>query len=160
MDYYNQYKLSPDFGFLPPRPPISQFSTISLDPLSQVAKVFTESIKQKTFHLVVEQLPTLDFSSVHKLEELELAYLYYAVFAHGFVWEKVEASGYLPANIVLPWLQICKKLDRVPILTYSSIVMHNWRLINPAQSISLDNLTTLISFNEMVDESWFFFAER
>jgi indoleamine 2,3-dioxygenase len=156
MDYYNHYKLSPDFGFLPNRPPISHFSTPSLLPLNQVAKVFTQKLQQKTFQLSIQDLATLDFSSIHKQEELELAYLYYSVFAHGFVWEKGVASGYLPPNIVLPWLQICEKLDRVPILTYNSIVMHNWKLIDSNQKISLDNLETLICFNDLVDEAWFF----
>ena len=156
MDYYKQYRLSPEFGFLPHQAPLTQFHTEALKPLDALADRFTDLVQQKIFFKEIQQLPILDFDSIDDSFELELAYLYYAVFAHGFVWETGVSTGYLPANIVLPWLQICAKLDRVPILTYNSIVMYNWKLDNPNKKIGLDNISTIVRFNELIDEAWFF----
>jgi hypothetical protein len=149
MDYYNHYKLSFDLGFSPKKDPFSSFNSSELKLLDEIAVTFTEKIKIRKFSLELTSLPELNVDGLNDELELERAYLLYSTFAHGFVWETFEYRDYLPKNIVTPWLKICSKLKRLPILTYNSIVMHNWRRIDPSKGISLGNLNTLIQFFNM-----------
>lgn len=47
----------------------------------------------------------------------------------------------LPSLLAVPLKFLSDKVGRPPILTYASCVLFNWRVINPEEEISLDNIT-------------------
>ncbi len=156
MNYYQHYQLSPKNGFLPDIPPLKKFSSADLQPLDELAAAFSGMLNAACFRRELLQFPELEVAAIEDKAALERAQLLYACFAHGFVWEGGISSGYLPQNLVRPWLKICQKLQRKPILMHSSLVLNNWQLIDPKKGITLDNIATLIQFYGGLDESWFY----
>lgn len=61
----------------------------------------------------------------------------------------------VPAVLADSILQLCKTLQRYPMLTYADYVLHNWQLINPAGGFTLENIEPIATFTGSVDEAWF-----
>ena len=50
---------------------------------------------------------------------------------------------------------MCKPLARLPVLTYASFNLHNWRRIDPSLPIELGNTQRALNFLGGQDEEWF-----
>lgn len=61
----------------------------------------------------------------------------------------------LPRNIAVPLCQICRLLDRPPILSYDGYALYNWKRFRPEGPIALGNIDTLQNFVHLYDEHWF-----
>jgi indoleamine 2,3-dioxygenase len=75
---------------------------------------------------------------------------------HAYVWEAPEQpAAALPAQLAQPWHDIAVKLGRPPVLSYASYALDNWRRLDPARPIQLDNIVLLQNFLGGLDEEWF-----
>ena len=77
-------------------------------------------------------------------------------FASGYVNE--IGSGpvdSLPAGVAVPLYRSSQRLGRKPILSYDTIGLHNFRRLDPAGELTLDNLDTVQQFTALSDEQWF-----
>lgn len=64
----------------------------------------------------------------------------------------------IPRSITIPLLQVSAKLDIPPVVTYSDVVLYNWALKHPSESIdlALDNVCSQNLFTGTVDEDAFY----
>jgi indoleamine 2,3-dioxygenase len=76
-------------------------------------------------------------------------------FAHAYLQTDVQETFRLPSTIAIPWAKVAAKLGRPTVLAHASAVLNNWRIINPEQPISLNNIALLKSYQGGIDESWF-----
>ena len=71
----------------------------------------------------------------------------------------LPATDRLPAAIAVPLVELAKRVGRPPILSYASYCLHNWRRLDPAGPIALDNIALLQNFSTpgdgKSDEDWF-----
>ncbi len=65
------------------------------------------------------------------------------------------AVNTLPANLAVPLVDVCRRLNRPPILSYDGYALYNWRRFDPAGPIALGNIDTLQNFVHLYDEHWF-----
>jgi indoleamine 2,3-dioxygenase len=75
---------------------------------------------------------------------------------HAYVWEMPELPAVaLPAQLAIPWYEVAKRLGRPPVLSYASYALDNWRRLDPAKPVQLDNIVLLQNFLGGLDEEWF-----
>ena len=90
------------------------------------------------------------------LPEIRLYYLRLGFLASAYINQVGEnACHVLPANIAVPLVQVCKLLERPPILSYDGYALYNWRRFEPDRPIELGNIDTLQNFVHLYDEHWF-----
>jgi len=88
--------------------------------------------------------------------ELERAMLLLSVFGNAYVWAEEKPAMTIPRSIAVPWCRVADELGRPPIISHASIVLRNWRRIDPDGGFNLENLETLQLFGGSPDEQWFY----
>ena len=150
------FNIDQENGFLPGNPPLQALPQL-YTPWEELAASISALLNARAFRSAAETLPLItDLSSLKTKPELERAMLLLSCFGHAFVWENYESSGYVPSCIAVPWTKVAEKLSRPPTLAHASLVLQNWRLIDPAGPITLGNIATLIQFHGGLDEAWFY----
>jgi len=152
---FARFNIDPHFGFLPANAPLQELP-VRYSAWDHMAADFSPAIKAGSLRSHLQSLPLIQPEETMTVAEQERAMLLLSCFAHGYVFAEEPAATELPAAIAIPWTQIARKLGRPPILTHASIVLNNWRLINPEGPFELDNLATLLQFGGSSDESWFY----
>ena len=75
---------------------------------------------------------------------------------HAYVWETPgQPAAKLPAQLARPWYELAQKNCRPPVLSYASYALDNWRRLDRAQPIQLDNIVLRQNFLGGLDEEWF-----
>jgi indoleamine 2,3-dioxygenase len=75
---------------------------------------------------------------------------------HAFVWETPdEPASSIPQQLAQPWYELAQQVGRPPVLSYASYALDNWRRLDPAKPIQLDNIVLLQNFLGGLDEEWF-----
>jgi indoleamine 2,3-dioxygenase len=75
---------------------------------------------------------------------------------HAYVWEAPDQpASTLPPQLAKPWHEVAQRLGRPPVLSYASYALDNWRRLDPAKPIELDNIVLLQNFLGGQDEEWF-----
>ena len=87
--------------------------------------------------------------------ELRMAAVHYSFMVQAYVWGEAEVDNRLPACLAVPMVAIADRLGQQPLLTYSTYVLDNWTLIDPARPIALDNIRMIQNFAGGQDEAWF-----
>ncbi len=149
-----KYEVDLHNGFLPKENPLDALPP-GYEVWDNLNKQLSKAIKDKSFCQQVAELPILEVGKLSK-PEMDRAMLLLAGFAHAYVKESEHNT--IPAQISIPWVTIAERLNRLPIITHSNLSLQNWRLKDKNQPISLDNLTTQISFTGTPTETWFFNA--
>ncbi|CDO73581.1 hypothetical protein BN946_scf185014.g51 [Trametes cinnabarina] len=62
----------------------------------------------------------------------------------------------IPKPLAVPMVEVSKKIDMPPILTFADIVLWNWELVNPNEPVSLDNIRFLTLFSGTETERNFY----
>ena len=153
LDLYN---IDAANGFLPAQEPLESLPD-EFEIWDSMAREFSGLLNAGVFRTHAEAMPIIDdVSSLQTPMELERAMLVLSIFGHGFVWQGYESSGYVPSSIAIPWTLVAERLGRPPTLAHASLVLNNWKKLEPDNSIQLGNLRTLIQFHGGLDESWFY----
>lgn len=87
--------------------------------------------------------------------ELRMVAVHYSFMVQSYVWGEAEVDNRLPACLAVPMVAIADALGQQPLLTYSTYVLDNWTLIDPAKPIALDNIRMIQNFLGGQDEAWF-----
>ncbi|MHA7818998.1 MAG: PrnB family protein [Erythrobacter sp.] len=87
--------------------------------------------------------------------QLRMAAVHYSFMVQAWVWGEAEVDNRIPACIAVPMVAIADALGQQPLLTYSTYVLDNWTLIDPAKPITLDNIRMIQNFLAGLDEAWF-----
>ncbi len=101
------------------------------------------------------RIPLLDVDRLHSAAERERAMLLLATFAGAYVWGEAEPAARLPSALAVPLWRISERLGRKPIIAHASNVLRNWRRLEPAGPLTLENLAMLQGFLWSSDEAWF-----
>ncbi|KAJ3392278.1 hypothetical protein HDU84_004543 [Entophlyctis sp. JEL0112] len=106
----------------------------------------------------VAALPMLDTSMLgDSLREWQRACVVISFIAQAFIWGKNErAEQNLPRCLAIPWLEICRKLEVLPIISYATVELWNFKVLNPSAKWDLSNLSILHTFSGGMDEAWFY----
>ncbi|HEV2235732.1 MAG TPA: hypothetical protein VGR57_03640 [Ktedonobacterales bacterium] len=103
----------------------------------------------------IARLPLLDQARLADAAEDERALLLLSTFAGAYVWGEAEPATHLPRAVAVPLWQLAERMGRKPIVHHGSNVLHNWRRLDPAGPLALDNLALLQGFLTGSDEAWF-----
>lgn len=167
------FYVDPIRGFLPPQDPITELPTYYAPWEAAIAHLPALLITGKA-GATLKRLPTLSVERLETDGQVERAMLLLSIFASVYVWEEKAPKITLPQNIAQPLWTVAVRLDRPPILSYTSIVLHNWRRFgdtafrdsvqgrsDPVDSptgngLTLEKLALQHCFWGGIDEQWFY----
>lgn len=106
----------------------------------------------------IAAIPELDPGALIEDAECERAALILSALTMAHVWGGAEPDFTVPRNIAVPLMALSQRLGRPPIILHATGVLNNWRRLDPARPLALDNVDTQATFTGSFDEKWFFLA--
>jgi len=88
-------------------------------------------------------------------EQVRMATVHYSFMVQAWVWGEPQVDNRIPPCIAVPMVALADALGQQPLLTYSTYVLDNWTLIDPAKPLALDNIRMIQNFLAGMDEAWF-----
>ncbi|KAI9266443.1 Indoleamine 2,3-dioxygenase [Phascolomyces articulosus] len=157
MRSLEDYDISPTTGFLPTEPPLRRLSDNYFQPWEDLMEDFNGLLLAGKLRQAIHKMPLLDHSRLKTVQEYRRAFLILCMLSHSYVWGKLEkTSETLPANLAVPWSGIANHLGLCPVVCHASVVLWNYRLLDPNGPIDLSNLSALATYSGSLDESWFY----
>lgn len=154
-DAYREYLISPRHGFLPDAPPLARLPRYYVA-WDELAYNLPDIVTAGLLSSEVARLPDISPDRLGAHLAYERAMMVLSFIGHAYLHNPEAPTKQLPANLAIPWAQVAKRLDRPPVLSHASAVLHNWALIDFERPISLSNLAVLQRYRGGVDEAWFF----
>ncbi len=161
LGHENYGSLSLDYGLLPTTPPLLSLpEAFSLwDEMAvELPHYYQHQLIRDTFN----KAPVLDANDKALPDEyLCRAATLMGVMAHAYYWLQSEKVTAMPDSIMLPWKQICRRLERKQTgLTYSDLILNNWTLNHSANNErTLEHLELLIETVGQKEERIFYGAQ-
>ncbi|MBX3324602.1 MAG: hypothetical protein U0223_10975 [Nitrospira sp.] len=149
------FEISPERGFLPPDPCESLPDCPTLNLLSHELPKLLSARQVRRF---IDEQPVLlpSIPSSWREDDYRTAMRILSFAGHAYVWETPgQPAAELPSQLAQPWYEIGQKLGRPPVLSYASYALDNWRRLDTAKPIQLDNIVLLQNFLGGLDEEWF-----
>jgi len=156
-----------DRGFLcKPDPLLSLVETMTDVTDQTMVRALEESVARlpalllhpDELHWVIDSLALLtrtDFADLTPPQAERLLQLY-SFLATAYIYADPEQPlKHLPVSIARPFVELAALVERPPMFSYTSLVLANWRRIDPLGEITVDNLETLSTFTGLPDERWF-----
>jgi indoleamine 2,3-dioxygenase len=103
----------------------------------------------------IARLPELQIERLDGEAERERALLLLSTFVSAYVWGMPMPAKRIPRPLAVPLCRLAGQMGRKPIIHHAANVLHNWRRLDLAQPIRLDNLAMLQGFLTSSDEAWF-----
>ena len=147
-------QIHPSRGFLPARDPGSTLAGYA--PWEDACAQISALINAGALRAHIDRMPQLPVDALEDGDDLERAMLLLSFLGHGYLRERDDGCDVLPAQLAVPWWQVARRLGRPPVLSHGSVVLRNWRRIDPEGPVALGNLATLFQFHGGVDEAWFY----
>ncbi|HEX3659594.1 MAG TPA: hypothetical protein VHV55_27650 [Pirellulales bacterium] len=150
-----------DHGFLPQRDPLQGFPPgHELAALDQLGHDLPSLLYNAAFREHVQGLTIPAFSPpedpADELDWLRLYYVRLGFLASAYVNQIGQPPVHeLPDNLAQPLVEVCRRLNRPPILSYDGYALYNWKRFDLAGPIALGNIDTLQNFVHLYDEHWF-----
>ena len=149
------FDVDPTRGFLPPQDPITSLP----EPFAEwdrLARDLPALLLTGQVRTALETLKTPDLTILETTPQLERSMLIISAFGMSYVWGVEPPITRLPAAIAVPWVHIAERLGRPPIIAHASLVLQNWRRVDPSLPITADNLACIQHFLGGMDEQWFY----
>ena len=143
-------------GFLPAEDPLAGFPhDAALARLDELGRDLPSLLVDKSFRKFARQLE-IPPPPAGDVRALRLYYVRVGFLASAYVNQVgLEPSALLPRNIAAPLCDVCRRLDRPPILSYDGYALYNWKRFDPAGPVALGNIDTIQNFVHLYDEHWF-----
>lgn len=156
QDVYDNcdFQVSEARGFLPEADPLQRLDAFPA--WEAVASDLSHLINASRVREAVLALPVMDTARLNTVAEQERAMMLLSFMGHAVLRDRPGAPQSIPAQIAVPWCALAAALDRPPVLSHASVVLNNWRRIDPDGPIALGNLATLVQFHGGLDEAWFY----
>ncbi|MFT7583951.1 MAG: indoleamine 2,3-dioxygenase [Cellvibrionaceae bacterium] len=151
------YDVDPDRGFLPAEDPLTQLPPEFAE-WDQLSADLPYLVLTSRVRSTLANLKTPDLDLLNTQGELERAMLIISALSMAYIWVEQPEIKTLPKQLAKPWAAIAEKLGRPPMITHSSVVLNNWRRLDPNDGIHADNLACTQHFMGGMDEQWFFTA--
>jgi indoleamine 2,3-dioxygenase len=148
------YGLSNETGFLSPAPLRSLPAAFAA--WEEAAAELPAWLHAGRSRDLLAPLPLLDPAGLPPGPAQERAHRLLSLFAHAWVSESGGAGARLPYPIASPWDQLSRQLVRPPVVSHASLVLSNWRKLDPAGGFGPENLAPLHMFLGGQDEAWFY----
>ncbi|MDA9174941.1 indoleamine 2,3-dioxygenase [Gammaproteobacteria bacterium] len=149
-------------GFLPQKVPSKSYSvqSESCDRIQEIASNLPKLLLTGKVQSAINKLSPKDLSIDDLLinqasQDLKLAMSHLSFIAHAYIWGDNKPNESIPSVLANPWVKAANNQGRPPILSYASYCLDNWFLIDPEESISLENVGLINNFLGGVDEDWF-----
>ncbi len=151
----SDYEISAEQGFLPQDPCANLPDCPSLNRLGyELPKLLSARTVRRFIDAQHHLLPSIPPS--WRTEDFRAAMRILSFAGHAYVWEVPDQPiEILPPQLANPWYEVAQHLDRLPVLSYASYALDNWRRLDRTQPIRLDNIVLLQNFLGGLDEEWF-----
>jgi indoleamine 2,3-dioxygenase len=151
------YGITPERGFLCPFDAASVALAGDLGEVCELALRLPEILPTGAVRDVLGKLSVISPAAVAELDEAEarMAMVHYAFLVQAYIWGAETPAAVLPASLAIPIVALADRLGQQPLLQYSGYVLDNWGLLDPAKSVSLDNIYMIQKFAAGTDEAWF-----
>lgn len=149
------YGLSPERGFLPDDPLAALADAPTLTELGhELPKLLGARMVRSFVDGHSSLLPLIPARWQEPEHRAAMRLLSFA--GHAYIWEAPEQPATtLPRQLAQPWHEVAQRLGRPPVLSYGSYALDNWRRLDAARPIELDNIVLLQNFLGGQDEEWF-----
>ncbi|KAJ6780092.1 hypothetical protein PWT90_01021 [Aphanocladium album] len=159
----SEHGLCSKLGFLSPERPRTSFANEYYAEWDRSAAQLPDLLKTQKLAAHIERLPLLDISYLEDEAEYRRAYVVLGFLIHAHVWGS-SASGpceLVPPQLAEPFLEVCQELGVSPVLSYSGLVLWNWKIIGESSLgdenfPDLPHLTSLASFTGTRGEDAFY----
>jgi indoleamine 2,3-dioxygenase len=161
----NCWQITPENGFLIYPDPLHDLGAVDsglseaiVEHLETIASDLPDLIADGYIREVLDNLPTYDFSGINRDDPriIERLHMLYTYFASAYIHMGGTPTQYLGASVAVPVVYLSAQLSRLPMLTYAGMVLNNWKRLDSAQALTLNNLDVLQTFTDLYDERWFF----
>ncbi|XP_072005185.1 indoleamine 2,3-dioxygenase 2 isoform X1 [Engystomops pustulosus] len=117
-------------------------------PWTDIAGNLVTLIETKKLQDEVRKMPDLDIKHLKGHRQLRLARLTLSHIVMGYVWQNGETEGtkVLPRNLAVPYNQVSQILGLPLIIIHADLVLANWRRKDPSGPLTIENLSTIVSF--------------
>jgi len=151
----SDYEISPEQGFLPKDPLESLPDMPTLTHLGhELPKLLSARTVRRYINEQRQLLPSIP--STWHIEEHRAAMRILSFCGHAYVWEVPDEPALkLPPQLAQLWHEVAQRLGRPPVLSYASYALDNWRRLDRAKPVQLDNIVLLQNFLGGLDEEWF-----
>ncbi|CAB1097061.1 unnamed protein product [Ectocarpus sp. CCAP 1310/34] len=155
----DSFDVDPVRGFLPPVDPLRRLPQRELQPWEAMAAALPSLLAVGQARKPLEELPELSIDVLTCQRERMRALLLLCVFAHASVWGNPEQpQGTIPKSIAVPLAALAAAEGMPPLLTHTSLVLHNWHRLDPAGPLRTENLACNCHFLGGLDETWFYIS--
>lgn len=152
-----EYDIDGEKGFLSSEMPPEALPNEYYAPWEKIATNIPQLVLTSQMKNAVEnELPLLSVDQLTTLPELKRAYVLLTFMINAYVWSSNPPNEVVPDQLAQPLLQVSEKLGLPPIATYSSVVLWNYKVVDPSKPLNLENLTTGLTFTGSFDEAWFY----
>jgi indoleamine 2,3-dioxygenase len=152
-----KFDVHPVRGFLPAEDPLLRLPQPELQPWENLVADLPALLSAVQARKPLAALPVLSTALLQNERQKRRALLILSMLCHAFVWgDPDKPVDVIPAGIAVPLWQLGRDLGVPPLLTHLSIVLYNWRRLDPQGPISINNLTTACQFLGGQDEAWFY----
>jgi len=151
----SDYEISPERGFLPEEPSKDLPDSSMLNFVGEeLPKLLVARAVRRFIDEQFQQGPVIPQTWQREHYKAAMRILSFA--GHAYVWEiPDQPAPILPPQLAQPWVEVAQQLGRPPILSYASYALDNWRRLDPAKPIQVDNIVLLQNFLGGQDEEWF-----
>lgn len=151
------YAVDTERGFVPASDPLAHLPK-RYAPWERLANNVPVLVMTGRLRAAVDSLSPLPADDLTTSTELERAMLVLSVLGSAYMWAGRQPVHTLPAGLAMPWCEVAAALDVPPIVRHSSLVLQNWRRLDPAGPLDLTNLDARLTFLGGIDEKWFYLA--
>lgn len=150
------FDIDPERGFIPGRDPLTALPArfAAWDRLGERLPLLT--MAGRTVE-ALRALPVLNAGLLANDAERRRALLLLAGFANAWM-ALAPDDPVIPRGVAVPLIAVAGALGQAPISTHATIVLGNWRRLDPDKPLSLENVDTLLCFRGSIDEKWFFLS--
>lgn len=143
-------------GFLPSEEPLNKLPEefYLWDEISGDLGVLLSNNKARS---TLSRIPEMDIDLLETEGQKERALGILTQFSHAAIHEswKNGSHSILPAALAKPLVKLSRKMNRKPVMTYSSHGLNNWNRLNKTVGIEVGNIRVLRNFYGGLDENWF-----
>lgn len=151
------FGVSRERGFVPERDPLDALPP-AFRAWDEMVPILPALVMNREVRHFLAAIPELDAGALTGEAEAERAALILSVLTMAHVWGGAEPDFTLPRNIAVPLMALSQRVGRPPIVMHATLVLNNWRRLDPARPLALDNIDTQFTFTGSFDEKWFYLA--
>ena len=154
------HDVDPKRGFLPRRDPLRDLSKRypQYQEWEWIGTSLPDLLSAGQVRATVEHMQLVDWSALRQDDNaLRRAFLLLSAMCNAYMWcDPSKPADIIPKSLAVPLCAVAGAVGSAPALTHASIVLYNWRRLDPKGPVSTNNITTLVDMLGGRDEKWFF----